>query len=84
MKLEMELKPGDIVLLKFLACVLIIFFAARFLILPGIETHQDLVQQRDDLEVQQQEMYYSISNIQTVADLIVNQKKRLEEAKTGY
>lgn len=84
MKLEMELKPGDIVLLKFLACVLIIFFAARFLILPGIETHQDLVQQRDDLEVQQQEMDYSISNIQTVADRIVNQKKGLEEAKTGY
>lgn len=84
MKLEMELKPGDIVLLKFLACVLIIFFSARFLILPGMETHQDLVQEKDDREVEKQEMEYSISNIQTVADRIVNQKKGLEDAKTGY
>ena len=42
MKLELELKPGDIVLLKVLACVLIIFFTFRFLILPGVGKHQDL------------------------------------------
>ncbi len=29
MKLETELKPGDIVLLKVLACILILFFTLR-------------------------------------------------------
>ena len=42
MKLEMDLKPGDVVLLKFLACVVIAFFMGRFLILPGIEKHQNI------------------------------------------
>lgn len=37
MKIDMELKPGDVVLLKVLACVLILFFMARFLIFPGIQ-----------------------------------------------
>lgn len=35
MKLETELKPGDIVLLKVLACILILFFTLRFLVFPG-------------------------------------------------
>ena len=39
MKIDMELKPGDVVLLKVLACVLILFFMARFLIFPGMEKH---------------------------------------------
>ena len=43
MKIDMELKPGDVVLLKVLACVLILFFMARFLIFPGMEKHQDPV-----------------------------------------
>ena len=43
MKLEMDLKPKDIVLLKVLGCVLIAFVMIRFLIFPGIEKHMDLV-----------------------------------------
>ena len=49
MKLEMDLKPKDIVLLKVLGCVLIAFVMIRFLIFPGIEKHMDLVDQRDEV-----------------------------------
>ena len=35
MKLEMDLKPKDIVLLKVLGCVLIAFVMIRFSDLPG-------------------------------------------------
>lgn len=84
MKLEMELKPGDIVLLKLLACVLIIFFIGRFLIFPGIERHQDLASQKDDLEVQQQEMQYTIDNVGTVEKKIDAQKEALQESLKGY
>lgn len=84
MKLKMELKPGDIVLLKVLACVLIIFFIGRFLILPGIETHQDLSAKKTDLEVQQQEMQYTIDNVGTVEQKIEAQKEALQESLKGY
>ena len=52
----MELKPGDVVLLKFLACLLIIFFSFRFFVFPGIEKHQDLVQVKEEKQIQKDEM----------------------------
>ena len=55
MKLEMDLKPGDVVLLKFLACVVIAFFMGRFLILPGIEKHQNLIMEREELTRQKEQ-----------------------------
>ena len=56
MKLEMELKPKDIALLKLLGCVLIAFFMIRFLIFPAVEKHMDLTEQRDNVVAQQEEM----------------------------
>lgn len=84
MKLEMELKPGDIVLLKVLACVLILFFMGRFLIFPGIEKHQDLVTAKDDAELTQQEMQYTIDNESTYEQMITNQQENLKTASEGY
>ena len=43
MKLDMELKPGDMVLLKLLSSLLIFVLIGQFLILPGIRKHQELV-----------------------------------------
>lgn len=84
MKLEMELKPGDIVLLKLLACVLILFFTVRFLIFPGIEKHQDLVQNLDDVTIQQQEMQQTIDSAPTMQAKIEKQQAELKEATKGY
>ena len=50
MKLETELKPGDIVLLKVLACILILFFTLRFLVFPGLEKNQDLQNEKEQVE----------------------------------
>ena len=50
MKLETELKPGDIVLLKVLACILILFFTLRFLIFPGLEKNQDLQNEKEQVD----------------------------------
>ncbi len=84
MKIEMELKPGDIVLLKLLACFLIAFFMIRFLIFPGIGKYQDLQMEKEDLAAQQEEMQQTIDNAPNVENLIKEQKETLTEAEDGY
>ena len=84
MKIDMELKPGDVVLLKVLACVLILFFMARFLIFPGMEKHQDLVTKKDDLTIEKQEMQYTISSKASTEKKIVTQKENLKKAQEGF
>ena len=84
MKIEMELKPGDIVLLKLLACLLIAFFMIRFLIFPGIGKYQDLQMEKEDLAAQQEEMQQTIDNAPIVENLIEEQKETLTEAEDGY
>lgn len=84
MKIDMELKPGDVVLLKVLACVLILFFMARFLIFPGMEKHQDLVAKKDDLRIEKQEMQCTISSKASTEKKIATQKENLKKAQEGF
>ena len=84
MKLDMELKPGDIILLKLLACVLILFFGLHFLILPGIDTHQQLVLEKEELAAQQEEMQAIIDNAPAVEEQIAAQKTTLSELTEDY
>ena len=84
MKLEMELKPGDIVLLKVLACVVIIFFTFRFLIFPGLEKNQDLREEKQQVEQTKQEMKNAISQQSTIEKKIVKQKTELSEASQDF
>lgn len=84
MKLELELKPSDIILLKLLACVLIIFFSFRFFIFPGVEKHQDLTSQKDTLTYQKEEMQQIISSKETREKLIEKQKENLAESAEGF
>ena len=56
MKLETELKSGDIVLLKLLACILILFFTLRFLVFPGLEKNQNLKNEKEQVEQTKQEI----------------------------
>ena len=84
MKIEMELKPGDIVLLKLLACILIAFFSFRFLIFPGIEKNQEMEITRQSLEDEQEEMQFTINNAPTVETMIEKQKDTLKEKSTAY
>lgn len=84
MKLELELKPSDVILLKLLACVLIIFFSFRFFVFPGIEKHQDLISQKDTLTYQKEEMQQTISSKAATEQLIEKQKDNLSESAEGF
>lgn len=84
MKLEMDLKPKDIVLLKVLVCVLIAFVMIRFLIFPGIEKHMDLVDQRDEVVAEQEDMQALIDRKDTFDAIIANQQSSLKSAQEGY
>lgn len=84
MKIDMELKPSDIILLKLLACILIIFFTARFLIFPGIEKYQDLSSQKEDLQYQQEEMQQTIDTKPVIEKKIEKQKEVLDESAQGF
>ena len=84
MKLEMDLKPGDVVLLKFLACVVIAFFMGRFLILPGIEKHQNLIMEREELTRQKEQMETVIANAPAVEETIKGQISTLADKREEY
>ena len=84
MKIDMNLKPGDITLLKVLSCVLIIFFLGYFIILPGIGKHQDLVADKENAEQTKQEMQDAIDNKPLYEKMFAKQKSELEEASKGY
>lgn len=84
MKIDMNLKPGDITLLKVLSCVLIIFFLGYFIILPGIGKHQDLVADKENAEQTKQEMQDAIDNKPLYEKMVAKQKSELEEASKGY
>lgn len=84
MKLEMELKPGDVVLLKFLACLLIIFFSFRFFVFPGIEKHQDLVQVKEEKQIQKDEMEKTIEDRPINEEKIVKLNQKLAESGKGF
>lgn len=84
MKLDMELKPGDVVLLKLLSSVLIFVLIGRFLILPGIEKHQNLVLEREQTEERKQEMEDTIANAPLVEQQIEQQQKELKTVSEPY
>ena len=80
----MELKPGDVVLLKFLACLLIIFFSFRFFVFPGIEKHQDLVQVKEEKQIQKDEMEKTIEDRPVNEEKIVKLNQKLAESGKGF
>ena len=80
----MELKQGDVVLLKFLACLLIIFFSFRFFVFPGIEKHQDLVQVKEEKQIQKDEMEKTIEDRPINEEKIVKLNQKLAESGKGF
>lgn len=80
----MELKPGDVVLLKFLACLLIIFFSFRFFVFPGIEKHQDLVQVKEEKQIKKDEMLQTIKDRPANEEKIVKLNQKLAESGKGF
>lgn len=84
MKLDMELKPGDVVLLKLLGSLLIFVLIGQFLILPGIRKHQDLALEREQTEERKQEMEDTIANAPMVEKQIEQQQEQLKQVSNPY
>ena len=84
MKLEMELKAGDIKLLKLLGCVLILFFCIRFLIMPALDTSQSLIDEKDQVDQTKAQMEMTIEEAKTLDAKIATQKENLKTLSTGY
>ena len=84
MKLDMEVKPGDVVLLKFLACVVIGFFMSRFRVFPGIEKHQSLVLEKEQVTQQKEQIETIIANAPAVEEKIKEQAGTLKDKRSEY
>ena len=84
MKLDTELKPGDIVLLKGLGCVLIVVLFMQLLIFPGLNKHEDLSASLEAKTAQKQEMEDAIANIPAVEETIAKQEETLKAAQDQY
>ncbi len=84
MKLELDLKPGDVRLLKMLSCVLILVAALNFVMLPGLEHHADLTEQRQEAEAKKEEMEDAIASVPVLRETIETQKAELSELSEDY
>lgn len=84
MQMEFELKPTDILLLKLLSCVLMAVLTLNLFVLPGLETHSDLAAQRDEMELEKQQVEDAIASIPAVKVKIADQQKSLIEMSADY
>ncbi len=84
MKLDMELKPGDVVLLKVLGCVLILVLCMQLLVFPGLNRHEELAASLDEKTAQKMEMEETIANAPVVEETIAGQEKTLQAAEEKY
>ena len=84
MELKLDLKPGDVRLLKLLTSVLIVVAALNFLILPGLNHHADLVEQREEEQLKKEEMEDAIAAVPVLKEEIETQKQQLQDLSKDY
>lgn len=84
MKLEMDLKPGDILLLKVLGSVLILVLCMQLLIFPGLTKQEELKASLEAKTAQQEEMEETIAAAPQVEKQITAQEETLQAAKEEY
>lgn len=78
------MKQSDITLIKIVSCVLILFLAFNYLIMPAITRYQDNVATEDALTLQLEEMQNTISLKPTVESTIEVQETTLNELNEGF
>lgn len=75
--MEMKITQRDKWLLAFLAAILIVVGAGAFVILPGLDKTQELMDQREDMENQKADMEMQIASLP-------QEKKALEDAQVRF
>ena len=79
------IKTRDIVLLKVLACILILFFTLRFLVFPGLEKNQDLQNEKEQVRADRSRRCRIQSNKKSIIEKkIVKVKAELANASQGF
>lgn len=84
MQLEFELKPTDILLLKVLVCILMAVLTLNLFVFPGMEKHSDLAAQRDEMEMEKQQVEDAIASMPAMKVKIADQQKSLIETAGDY
>lgn len=75
MKLEMDLKPGDILLLKVLGSILILVLCMQLLVFPGLRKQEDLNATLDAKTAQKEEMEETIAAAPKVEEEIAARRR---------
>lgn len=84
MKLEMDLKPGDILLLKVLGSILILVLCMQLLVFPGLRKQEDLNATLDAKTAQKEEMEETIAAAPKVEEEIAAKEETLQAAQKKY
>lgn len=82
--MKMEITEKDIRLLKFMFTLLTVVLMVRFLILPSVERHQDLVSEREETALKREEMEYSIRAVESSRAAVEKTRAALAELSEPY
>ena len=84
MKLEFELKPTDILLLKVLSCILMAVLTLNLFLFPGLNKQSDLSAQKEETKQEKQQMEEAIASMPATKDKIEKQQSDLAELSKDY
>ena len=84
MKLEFELKPTDILLLKVLSCILIAVLTLNLFIFPGLNKQADLSAQKEETRQEKQQVEEAIASMPATKARIEQQQSDLTELSEDY
>ena len=84
MKLEFELKPTDILLLKVLSCILIAVLTLNLFIFPGLNKQADLSAQKEETRQEKQQVEEAIASMPATKARIDQQQSDLTELSEDY
>ena len=84
MKLEFELKPTDILLLKVLSCILMAVLTLNLFIFPGLNKQADLSAQKEETRQEKQQVEEAIASMPATKARIEQQQSDLTELSEDY
>lgn len=84
MKLEFELKPTDILLLKVLSCILMVVLTLNLFIFPGLNKQADLSAQKEETRQEKQQVEEAIASMPAAKARIEQQQSDLTELSEDY
>lgn len=82
--MKMELTAREIRLLKVLVTALITVLMIQFLVIPAVETHQELTIKQEETEAKRAQMQNSIDRIETSREIAAKIREELKKESEVY